>query len=426
MPLQASFETVDADTSETPVPRHSGVGLIQRPNQSPWTVLHVAEAWKGGVGIYLESLIRQQLNDARLAEVHLVCSESRTPEQLGFESHPKLHVHRYASSRKPWRVLSSCRNVKRIVEEVGPSLVHLHSTFAGLYGRLYDLGCPVVYCAHGWAFTQDVPWPLKWVYAVIEGLLALRTAALIHISQHELRAAWSYHVRAPINRVILNGVRRPTYTNDAPLAVDPTRLNLGFVGRLDRQKGHETLLRAVQALDRDDVHVYVLGDFDRQRAQASQTLESGPRWTRLGWVPPDQIDNYLRVFDAVVVPSRWEGFGLVASEAMRNGKPVIVSDRGGLPEQVVHGFNGLVFPMDDSRSLAQLLQVLDKTSLAHMGRNAKAVWDDSFFEGRAYRELMVVYADVMSRAAPRKHAAASTSPQKRSRPALLANHHWHL
>jgi glycosyltransferase involved in cell wall biosynthesis len=358
-------------------------------------VLHVAEAWHGGVGVYLEALIRQQLDDPTVAEVHLVCSRSRCPAKLSFDGHPKLHVHRYESSRSPWGILPAGLAVKRVVRSVRPDLVHLHSTFAGLYGRLFRSDCPVVYCAHGWAFTQDLAAPVRWAYVLVEQLLARRTSALVHISQDELRAAWQYGVRAGADRVILHGVRAPDCSTVRALSIDPTLINLGFVGRFDRQKGTELLFRAFGMVQRDDIRLYLMGDFDREAGRAMPALDD-PRIVRLGWVQQQELDGTLARLDAVVVPSRWEGFGLVAAEAMRNGKPVIVSHRGGLPEQVVHGYNGLVFPFERPEVLAELLTGLDKASLAEMGQNARRVWERSFSEGRAYRELMNLYFSLLA------------------------------
>jgi glycosyltransferase involved in cell wall biosynthesis len=362
-----------------------------------WTALHIVETWPGGVGNHLEWLIGQQLEDPRIALVHLACSAERTPERLGFEQHPRLQVHRYTSSRKPWRFARACRELQAIISKTQPSIVHLHSTFAGLYGRLVSAGCPRVYCAHGWAFTQDVGPARRLAYALVEACLARRTDALIHISHDEFRAAWRHGVRAPLNRVVLHGVRPANYAEPADLRVDPGKINLGFVGRFDRQKGVDVLLRAFGSLRRDDLHLYMVGDFDRERRAGTVPGDSSAiSW--LGWIPQARIDSYLRQFDAVVVPSRWEGFGLVAAEAMRNGKPVIVSDRGGLPEQVVHGFNGLVFPFEDASALRAVLDSLTKEELRVMGGHALSVWTRSFSEARAYRELMDVYSGLLAQA----------------------------
>ena len=390
--------------SEAQIPhdlRDSGVVLrgLPAPGRA-WNVAHVTEVWNGGVGSYVHALIRQQLEDERIGTVHLICSESRTPEALEFDNHPKLRVHRYPSSRKPWLVFRAHRAVKQIIAELGPDLVHLHSTFAGVYGRLSRVGCPVVYCAHGWSFTQDLQPAVATFYGWAEAWLSNRTDALIHISHDEFRAAWQRNVRAPLNRVILHGVRRPVYSRTAPVQVDANAINIAYLGRFDRQKGTSALLEAFRATTRADLKLYMIGDYERESGRIGTVPQQDPRISWLGWVERNEIDDYLSQFDVVVIPSRWEGFGLVATEAMRNSKPVIVSHRGGLPEQVVHGYNGWVFPFEDRAALSDLLQNLDKVTLLEMGRNARAVWARSFTDTRAFGELMDVYAKLIGAGSP--------------------------
>ena len=73
-----------------------------------------------------------------------------------------------------------------------------------------------------------------------------------------------------------------------------------------------------------------------------------------------KIGEYYQSCDGVIMPSRWEAFGLVAVEAMKYKKPVIVSDCGALPELVKDGYNGYVFKMDDEDSLKLIIDKLEK------------------------------------------------------------------
>ena len=85
----------------------------------------------------------------------------------------------------------------------------------------------------------------------------------------------------------------------------------------------------------------------------------------------EKLASYYSQCDAVVMPSRWEAFGLVAIEAMKYGKPVIVSDKGALPEIVKDGQNGLVFDFNNPKSLQSVLGKLSKDKLHEMGNKAE-------------------------------------------------------
>jgi glycosyltransferase involved in cell wall biosynthesis len=80
---------------------------------------------------------------------------------------------------------------------------------------------------------------------------------------------------------------------------------------------------------------------------------------------------------------------------MRNGKAVLVSNRGGLPEQVIDGFNGYVFALEEPGALTKLLERLTKPELSKLGANAKQVWRSSFNEQRTYSSLQQLYRRVM-------------------------------
>lgn len=89
-----------------------------------------------------------------------------------------------------------------------------------------------------------------------------------------------------------------------------------------------------------------------------------------GWKEKNELSAYYKNVDAVIVPSRWEAFGLTAVEAMMYSKPVIVSNRGALPELVKPKYNGYIFDMDDDNSLIAILESLNKDSLTELGKNS--------------------------------------------------------
>lgn len=365
-------------------------------------VLHVTEAWQAGVGVLVDNWIRRQARDPRIGAIHLACSASRTPETLDYGNLERVFVHRYESSRRPWELAKTAISIRRIVERVEPDIVHAHSTFPGVYCRLLPIGKPILYCAHGWSFAQEIHPLKKAVFGATEAALAKLSAGIVHVSRSELRHAHRFLVHSPASFVIHPGVRHPVLSGAPVLRVDPSTINLAFVGRFDRQKGLDLLLASVASLERDDIHVYLIGDYDRESPKRRRSF-AGSRVTELGWIAQPAIDDYLQQMDAIVMPSRWEAFGLVAAEAMRNSKPAIVSDRGGLPEQIIHGYNGLVFSPEEPGGLLRVLEGLDKRDLAEMGANARRVWERCFTEERAYEALIDAYTELTAQPAmPRR------------------------
>ena len=142
----------------------------------------------------------------------------------------------------------------------------------------------------------------------------------------------------------------------APMPVPPfdvgsaPRHGLLAVGRLAPEKGFDVLVEAMK-LTGDDVTLDLIGDGPLApdlRAQA------GPRVRFLGALTRAEYLERLGRAVALVVPSRREGLGLVAVEAVLAGTPVIASDVGGLPS-VLAGDGGVLVPPEDPGALATAL-----------------------------------------------------------------------
>jgi glycosyltransferase involved in cell wall biosynthesis len=93
----------------------------------------------------------------------------------------------------------------------------------------------------------------------------------------------------------------------------------------------------------------------------------------LGEVPPVCVASLLDASTLVIVPSRSEGFGLVALEAAHRGRPVIATRVGGLPEVVVHGETGIVVEPEDPSAIARAVVELlgDHPEAEKMGQCAQ-------------------------------------------------------
>jgi glycosyltransferase involved in cell wall biosynthesis len=144
-----------------------------------------------------------------------------------------------------------------------------------------------------------------------------------------------------------------------------------FTGRLAREKGVATLLRALaRAREQGSTaRLRVVGDGPLRPALERLTGELGlsdvVEFT--GWLPPDRVEAQLADAWALVAPSLWaEPLGLSALEAIVRGIPVIGSATGGLAETIEHQVSGLLFPNGDSEALADcLLQIASRRVLAH-------------------------------------------------------------
>ncbi|GBG11942.1 glycosyl transferase [Paenibacillus sp. MY03] len=349
-------------------------------------ILHVSEFTKGGIETYLNEILRYQL---ALHDVHLLASEQNSNRDSLNIGAGRLHLYPY--KRKPLFMLKAIRTMARAVKELEPDIVHIHGTFAGLFLRsallLKRRRPAIIYCAHGWSFLMDTsPWK-KRLYAGIEKLLAVRTDVIIHISRHEHDMAVRYGLPKEKSVIVYNGVSDVQVSTSPPFEPDPDRINLLFIGRFDPQKGFDLLLETFTEGRFRNVTLYLAGGTVLQDRHFDIPADA----VKLGWIDNAEIASYIEVCDAVIVPSRWEGFGIVAIEALRGRKPVIASNRGALPEIVAHGINGYIFNFDDKEELATIIRGLDKARLKEMGEAGERIYRSRFHSDEMNFQIQRLY-----------------------------------
>ncbi len=360
-------------------------------------ILHATETAQGGVGSYIDEVVAVQLQRYGADQVRVVVPAAHA---LQLRSLPEQVQQRFASGRgrlsRVWQVAwATLAEVKRWQ----PDVVHLHSTFAGLVLRpLLAWRAPqtrVVYCAHGWAFDRDNTGTVSRLIGHIERLWSRWCDAVVCISQHDWQAGQAIGIATQRLVLVHNGIQDTQVT---PAAVEQARQHwpqgtqrLLFVGRLDRQKGVDRLFDIVRRLG-PQVHAVVVGS-----AVVSEQGETPPENLQItGWLGRDEIAAYCAAADVLLVPSRWEGFGLVALEAMRAGCPVVASRVGGLPEVVDDGVTGCLVDGQDTAGWVQCLQTLSPERLQQMGQAGRQRFEALFTIHRVVDQLHALYERLVS------------------------------
>jgi len=170
-----------------------------------------------------------------------------------------------------------------------------------------------------------------------------------------------------------------------------------FLGRIVPEKGIDWLLRAASHLD-IAFHIDIAGDgyAKPEMEKLSVSLGIADRVTFHGWVSSDHVPNLIRSSRAVVFPSTWhEPAGLVPLEAAAQGRPVIASSTGGIPEYVSDS-HGFLVPPNDEIKLAECMQQLSNSweLASDMGYNGYVSSDSKFSTSRFIDRLDSVYARV--------------------------------
>jgi glycosyltransferase involved in cell wall biosynthesis len=168
-------------------------------------------------------------------------------------------------------------------------------------------------------------------------------------------------------------------------------LRLIFVGNLIPRKGLHTLLAAMQGTPEDSATLTavggVMGDSSYKRAVQQQAAKNGlqDRVRLLGYQSQAELAAHLRAHQVLVVPSSYEGFGIVYLEGMGFGLPAIGTTNGGAAEIITHALDGFLVAPDEPLSLRSHLLELhaDRDRLAAMGLAARRryqahpAWEDT-------------------------------------------------
>lgn len=362
------------------------------------SVLHVAETVRGGIATYFNELHALQAAEFGPENVVYVVPSHHSEDLTEI---PDAAIIPFRSSgRTP---LSFCAMAVTVLREVlrrRPDVVHLHSTFAGAVLRpLLALlpGRPtIVYCPHGWAFSRDGSRPSRAATRAVERVLAGLTDQIVCISDSERGAARAYGVGEGRLALVRNGIataRPPRPTTRQREDRDDAALRVLFVGRLDRQKGFDLLIDAASELA-DAVTVRLVGS---KVVGGDKLAALPPNVEILGWMPRARIEAAYDWADIVVMPSRWEGFGLVALEAMRAGRPVLAFRTGALDEIVVDGQTGMLCASPDVAGLVSALRRAATLDLPGMGRRGAERFRSLFAIERTHGGLVEAYGSALAR-----------------------------
>ncbi len=168
--------------------------------------------------------------------------------------------------------------------------------------------------------------------------------------------------------VIFNGVHQTSIENFSPgdlsglrsqYAPDGEKL-LFFVGRIVYEKGPQLLVQAMPEIlhNHPRTRLLIAGDRGNKLERLAYELNVEKAIDFLGYVSDRQKNSLYRVVDALIIPSLYEPFGMVALEAMASGCNVIASQAGGLQEVVRHKKNGLLVPPNNVNSIVDAVNQL--------------------------------------------------------------------
>jgi phosphatidylinositol alpha-mannosyltransferase len=298
---------------------------------------------------------------ARGHEVHVIAPSSADAETL--EGMP--NVHRVGRVVPIWANGSVARitlpmrgylQVKRLLAAEEFDLIHLHEPLMPAlpptvlrHSQTINVGTFHAFGQSDVAYFYGKPM-LQPFFRKLHGRIAVSEAARDFVAP---RFPGDY-------RVIPNGIDYARFATPLePRKFDDDRLDVLFVGRLDKRKGLQYLLRAWPLVRREFPRARLLVVGGGRRLESYRRYAELQGWSEIvfaGYVSSDDLVRYYQTADVFCAPSTGqESFGIVLLEAMAAGRPIVASDIPGYAEVVTHGAEGLLVPPKDASALAMAL-----------------------------------------------------------------------
>lgn len=339
----------------------------------------------------------------------------------------------------PLKDLPAYQEIKQIIRNYKPDIVHTHAAKAGALGRLaaYEMGVPViVHTFHGHVFHSYFGNLKTQFYIYLERFLASISNGIIALSpqqKHELSNLYKIANPQKINIVPLGFDLNRFQENQTPKRqqwrqqyhLQPNEIAIGIVGRLVSIKNHELFLNAAQQIaqqTRQQVRFFIIGDGDQRRflenkcrelqlTHNTQNADKKPLVTFTSWIK--NIDEAYAGLDIVALTSLNEGTPVSLIEAQASNKPIVSTQVGGVQDVVVPNVTALLSPSNCTPNFANnLLKLIENDNLrTAMGKNSYEFVKQKYCYTRLVNDMHYFYQHLLAKKMPQNYPLPNYMPQ---------------
>ncbi|KPK41032.1 MAG: hypothetical protein AMJ78_06520, partial [Omnitrophica WOR_2 bacterium SM23_29] len=272
----------------------------------------------------------------------------------------------------PIKDLKALFEIYALIRRIKPTIVHTHTSKAGVLGRFAAkiLRVPIIiHQPHGLALGEawqvlDIPQNpfMRRFLIILEKILAKFTTKFITYTEIETEEHLHYGIGKREQFVAIPfGLDLKYFGNKVDTAKEKPIENrspiIGSVGRLVTSKGYRYLIEAMALVKRSfpDIKLFVVGDGPLKNELASLTKSWGLTDNIQFLGVKNNIPKFLSGIDIFVSPTLYESFGIALIEAQACKKSVIVSDVGSIPAVIKDGETGLLTPPRNPHAIAEAI-----------------------------------------------------------------------
>lgn len=311
-------------------------------------LLCVCESMATGIFFFLNSLLNRLCEDYDVVVVY--AERYETPKDLREQFDPRIKLIKMDTFRRgmdPRMIWAAQSDLRKIIRQEKPDVIHLNSSMAGIVGRIAAAGSgiPVLYTPHLFSFLQPSFSAVKRaVFFAAEWLLARMGGFIIGVSESEYRAAAKLTHRAGyINNCIDVILPEPEPT----VHLEGAGLKAGTSGRILPQKCPQRYAELAKLVPQDEITW--IGD-----GELRTVLEGLDNVRVLGWVSRAEAMEAVRKLDVFLLLSDSEGLSISLLEAMEAGAVCIASNIEANQQVLEHGVDG--FLVKDAAQAADIME----------------------------------------------------------------------
>lgn len=311
-------------------------------------ILHVVEAFGGGIFSFLVDLVNETNSEYDIIIAY--SNRKQTPENFKSYFNEKvkfIEIKNFTRSINPTKDIKAFFELKKIISEEKPDIIHLHSSKAGFIGRFAANGrkMKMLYNPHGFSFLMQNSSKVKrLLYWWIEKIAALRKCTIVGCSEGEYKEA----LKLTKNAICINnGVNVQKLEEDTKgfkkHNIDFNNLKICTSGRIGYQKNPTLFNKIAESFP--NLQFTWIGEGELKKELNSKNIEV------TGWKTREEVLKIVNDHDIFILTSLWEGLPISLLEAMYLNKLCLVTNCIGNRDVIKDNINGFIITEDNYQNV---------------------------------------------------------------------------
>ncbi|WP_075340541.1 glycosyltransferase family 4 protein [Tenacibaculum agarivorans] len=260
---------------------------------------------------------------------------------------------------------STIHRLRMYFKQTKPQVIHTHLSHADILGIFASIGNKAkVFCTmHNVFFKKNIM--DHFLFFIYKCLFKIKKTHVISISKSvEDHVVNKLKQSSKRSYLLYNAIPFEEVSFQEEKKENNNLIHILFVGRLVKQKSVETLLKSIANLKKEKIKLTIVGDgiLKDKLEKMTKQLNINDKVIFVG--SRKNVKTYFKNADVFVLPSVWEGFGIVILEAFRSKLAVIATNIEGPSELIEHKKNGILFtPKDDTALTKELKELINNSEI---------------------------------------------------------------